>query len=281
MAQNDNQLNDLATSNENNGSAVHQVVLRIPPFWPDKPELWFRQLEGQFHLNKIKADTTKFWYAVGQLDNRYAAHVEDVITCPPENTKYETLTAELIKRLTGPQQQRIKQLLEHEEIGDRSPSQFLRYLRDLAGSTVQDEFLRTLWLNRLPQIFQAVLATQSDLALDKVADIADRIYETHNPIAISAASRSPTSAGDPQPWISAIQSLAKQVADLTLQVRDLSHRRTPYRQDRSRSRGHRTGSRSQSREHEVCWFHRKFGNDARNCRAPCNFHRSGNGENHH
>lgn len=267
-----------------NGSAVQQqmshpaeinrVAIRIPPFWPDKPELWFSQLEGQFYLNAITVDATKFWYVVGQLESRYAAHVEDVILRPPPADKYDTIKMELIKRLSTSQQQRIRQLLEHEEIGDRSPSQFLRHLRTLAGTTVQDEFLKTLWLNRLPSTMQAILVAQSGLTLEKLAGIADAIKDTSAPHQVAAMA-------NPNPTPAAFDLLVNEIRKLTLQVSELSRNRPAYRQDRSRSRGDRTGSRSQSREPEVCWFHRKFGNDARNCRAPCNFHRSGNGESHH
>ena len=50
--------------------------------------------------------------------------VDDVIENPPEDGQYEDLKAALIKRLTDSSSMRVRKLLEGEEIGDRTPSQF-------------------------------------------------------------------------------------------------------------------------------------------------------------
>ncbi|XP_070172276.1 uncharacterized protein [Polyergus mexicanus] len=120
-----------------------RMELRIPPFWPEDPELWFAQLEGQFALSNITDDNTKYAYILSRIES-----------------KYEAIKKALIQRLTDSQAQKIKQLLEHEELGDRKPSQFLRHLTTMAGTTVSDEQLRTLWLGRLPPQMQAILATR-------------------------------------------------------------------------------------------------------------------------
>jgi len=65
----------------------------------------------------------------------------------------------------------------HEEMGERRPTQFLRHLRTLAGPSVPPDFLRTLWINRLPPNIQAIIATQVQVALDDVAQLADKITE--------------------------------------------------------------------------------------------------------
>ena len=63
-------------------SCINRVDIRVPPFWPEKPAVWFAQLEGQFALSNITQDSTKFYYVISQLENKYAAEVEDVITTP-------------------------------------------------------------------------------------------------------------------------------------------------------------------------------------------------------
>ncbi|CAK9821235.1 hypothetical protein ANTRET_LOCUS1 [Anthophora retusa] len=180
-----------AASSEAMTTEVGRVAIRVPQFWPDKPALWFCQVEGQFALNGITQDSTKFFYVMSQLDNRYA-----------------------------------QELLEHEEIGDRTPSQFLRHLRNLAGTAVPDEFLRTLWLNRLPTAMRAILATQTDTPLNKTAELADKINEV-NPRGQHCATISSDSR---------IDLLCQQIAELSRQVVELkqgaathshSHRR-PY-----------------------------------------------------
>jgi hypothetical protein len=49
---------------------INRVVIRVPPFWPEKPAVWFTQLEGQFALSTITQDVTKFYYVISQLDNK-------------------------------------------------------------------------------------------------------------------------------------------------------------------------------------------------------------------
>ena len=115
-------------------------------------------VESSFAASGVTSDATKFGYVVGALDPRYAGEVRDIILNPPVTDAYGKLRQEFIKTLRSTQEQKTRRLLEHEEIGDRKPSQFLRHLQGLAGNTVTDEVLRTLWMGRLPAAMQAILA---------------------------------------------------------------------------------------------------------------------------
>lgn len=161
----------------------YKVSVKLPPFWPDKPAIWFAQVEAQFQIAGIVADTTMYNYVVGQIDHKLAGEIEDIITQPqPAGQKYQILKSELINRLSMSEAQKVRKLLSDEELGDRKPSQFLRHLKSLAGTSLSDQnILRQLWLRRLPQNIQAILASQSDLALDKLADLADKIIELSVP----------------------------------------------------------------------------------------------------
>jgi hypothetical protein len=50
---------------------INRVGIHVPPFWPEKPAVWFMQLKGQFALLNITQDGTKFYYVISQLDNKY------------------------------------------------------------------------------------------------------------------------------------------------------------------------------------------------------------------
>ncbi|GBP96879.1 hypothetical protein EVAR_98813_1 [Eumeta japonica] len=138
---------------------INRVSVRVPPFYPTRPSLWFASLESQFALAKITQDETKYHYAISQLEASYADIVEDVIMAPPTADKYQRLKTELIKRLTASRERQVKQLLNHEELGDRKPSQFLRHLKHLAGPGVPDDFIRTVWTSRLPSSVQTIIAS--------------------------------------------------------------------------------------------------------------------------
>ncbi|EZA58871.1 hypothetical protein X777_00566 [Ooceraea biroi] len=62
---------------------INRIAMRMPPFWPDEPELWFAQLESQFQICGINQDGTRYAYALSQLETKYALEIKDVITTPP------------------------------------------------------------------------------------------------------------------------------------------------------------------------------------------------------
>ena len=157
-------------------ATLYRVAVCLPPFWPDKPALWFAQVEAQLELARVKSQKTKFNQVVTQLNQQHAAKVEDIITAPPAHDPYDRLKAELISRLSTSRKQRVQQLLSHEEMGDRKPSQFLRHLKGLAPD-VPDDFLRTILTSWLPPHVQAILASQTEGSLDSASHLADRICE--------------------------------------------------------------------------------------------------------
>ncbi|CAH2087471.1 unnamed protein product [Euphydryas editha] len=252
---------------------IFKVGARLPPFWPEEPELWFAQVEGQFTISGITSDATKFYYIVGQLDMEFSREVKDIITSPPLTNKYLKLKTELIKRLTSSKEKKLKQLLMHEELGDRKPSQFLRHLKSLAGANVPDDFLRTIWVSRLSHGIQTVLASQpSSTYIDDLADLADRVHELATPSpAVASASQPQPSSG------SAFEVLTREVAELRRQFQQLASGRRSRSSTRfARSSQHRSASRSRRsqsnfRKYPLCWYHRKFGVKASKCVNPCDF----------
>lgn len=257
-----------------------RVGVRVPPFYPEKPSLWFSQLEAQFALSNITADTTRFYYATSHLEPQFASEVEDIICFPPANNKYEKLKSELTKRLSASREKKVKQLLMHEELGDRKPSQFYRHLLNLAGPGVPEEFLRTIWTSRLPNGTQSIIASQPKATLEELADLADRIHDVVSPqVASTSAVAAMSHQGDrpSDPVSGQIAALTRQVAALTTIVDRLSRPRgrTPDHHHR-RNRSSSKRSQSNYRKYPLCWYHSKFGEKATRCMSPCDFKTSGN-----
>ncbi|CAH2016523.1 unnamed protein product [Acanthoscelides obtectus] len=71
----------------------------------------------------------------------YDVEEEELVTNPTVSNKYETLKSNLIKQLSISQEQKLQQLLEHEELGDRKPYQYLRYIKSLAETDIPDSLL--------------------------------------------------------------------------------------------------------------------------------------------
>lgn len=266
---------------------VARVGVRVPPFWIEKPGLWFAQLEAQFALANITADTTKYYTIIGQLEPRYLTEVEDIINDPPADGKYLKLKAELIKRLSASSELKVKQLITEAELGDRKPSQFLRHLKSLAGPDVPDQFIKTIWASRLPQNTQQIIASQTTvLASEKLAEMADKIHEITPayPQIAAASHNSPLISSGTN---SALDNMAKSIEELTHQISALTAHnyrgRTRGRfYERSRNRSPSAGrnserSHSSYRDQPLCYYHARFGSKARRCIKPCDFSsRSGN-----
>jgi hypothetical protein len=75
----------MTDQNNEISSAVYRFAVRLPPFWPDRPAVWFGQAEAQFQLDEITQQFTKFNYVVSQLNQQLAPEVEDITIAPPEH----------------------------------------------------------------------------------------------------------------------------------------------------------------------------------------------------
>lgn len=245
------------------GNQVFKVAPKLPPFWADNPTVWFAQAEAQFELSGISCQTTKYSYIIAQLDTRFAAEISDIIVNPPKDNCYDKLKSELIRRFSTSEEQRVRQLLNETDLGDRKPSQFLRYLRSLAGVTFNnDKILRPLWLSRLPKNIQAILAAQTNLELDSLADSADRIMEVDPPLpSICAASTSNVSGDVVADLIARVEQVARDVAALK---NDSRRRSGSPAAEHKRPRSSSPGSR-------LCWYHRRFNEKAAKCIQPCSW----------
>ncbi|XP_023236255.1 uncharacterized protein LOC111635512 [Centruroides sculpturatus] len=155
---------------------ISRVALKHPQFWDKEADLWFINIEAQFKLAYISQDTTKYYAVVSALNSEVLAYVSDIVRNPPRENLYQTLKDRLIAEFSDSEQKRVKDLLSNAVLGDDKPSHLLRKMRQLASNKVGEEFLRTLWIQRLPKETQAILSV-SDGDLDKLAQMADKILE--------------------------------------------------------------------------------------------------------
>ena len=164
---------------EHNHGRVTAVQLKLPPYWPADPQVWFAQVEAQFTTRGISAQRTRFDYIVSSLAPEIAMEVRDLILQPPDDTPYDKLKEQLIKRTAASEQKRLQQLFNAEELGDRKTSQLFRRMQQLLGDKARNTdgaFLRELFLQRLLSNVRMVLASTPDTGnLDDLAQLADKI----------------------------------------------------------------------------------------------------------
>lgn len=248
-------------------AAVANVSVKLPPFWPSDPEVWFAQVEAHFTTRRITTQKTRFEYVIASLSPEVATEVRDLILKPPEGTPYTVLKEQLIKRTAASEQRRLQQLFNAEELGDRKPSQLLRRMQQLLGDragVTDSTFLRELFLQRLPSNVRMVLAsTSATTSLEELAELADKITEVAAPT-IAATTASPPS---PQ-FLAEIQQLRTEVRQLQNSVRTLSRQSRGRSTSRSRQSSPAPHSTDDS---SMCWYHQTYGEAAKKCKSPCSY----------
>ena len=248
---------------------IAMVSLKLPPYWPADPHVWFAQIEAQFSTKKITSERTKYQHVVASLQPDVAQEVRDFIIDEPSENPFTTLKTALISRTSASEQKRLKQLLTEEELGDRKPSQLLRRMRQLLGEReLEKSILKQLFLQQLPSNVQLILASSSDsVDTDKLAEIADRIIDVAMPPTVAAVTPSTTSQLRRE-----IEQLASQVRSLSFQLRERSRSRnrgqSQYTGRQSRPSSPAPNLRNSSATAE-CWYHETYGDNALRCRQPC------------
>lgn len=262
MTESDPATGDEATLNPA-AATVATVSVKLPPFWPSDPEIWFAQVEATFTTRRITSEKTRFDYIIASLSPEVATEIRDLILKPPDTTPYKVLREQLIRRTAASEQRRLQQLFNSEELGDRKPTQLLRRMQQLLGdraSLTDSTFLRELFLQRLPPNVRMVLASTSATAtLEEIAELADKVVEVAAPtVAAASAPPFPELLTEIEQLRAEVQKLQTSVQHLTRQSRGRSH---------SRSRHASPAPLDQS----TCWYHQKYGTNARKCTPPCNF----------
>lgn len=99
--------------------------------------------------HRITRDRAKYNYVLSAIDSQILEQVSDLILEPPEEDRYLKLKGRLLFQFTDSETSRLKKLLSELELGSKRPSQLLREMKTLSKSTVGNDLLKSLWLQRL------------------------------------------------------------------------------------------------------------------------------------
>ncbi|GFW22841.1 retrovirus-related Pol polyprotein from transposon 297 [Trichonephila clavipes] len=253
---------------------VARIALRLPSFWKSNVRLWIAQCDHAFTFSGISSDDTKYSALVANLDAETLSYVSDIVLSPPNSDKYHILSQRLITQFSDSETQKIKKLLTDLQLVDEKPSHLLRKMKELSNGQLQDDFLQSLWLQRMPPHIKTVLSASSE-SLDKLAIIADKVS-----VVVGASSTICAATTVPLPSQSSscsaqptMDSLARQIQKLSLQVAELTRERNSSHHQRYSSDRRRSHSRSRSvnRGSGICYYHRRYKEQARKCVSPCAF----------
>ncbi|KAH6938873.1 hypothetical protein HPB50_014052 [Hyalomma asiaticum] len=211
--------------------ALSNVQVRLPPFWPKNPTVWFTQVEALFDLRRITAQRTKYLHVVSTLPSEVADEFDDVLNLPHATRPYDHFKTIVLTRKTVSERSRLQQLLNAEELGDRRPSQLLHRMRQLLGDSMQESEIPLL----------------RDMPLEKLAELADRIaeYSRTGPTVAAAAAMTPDTEARHSRLEEKIEQLSATIPAMRTSAPGRSHGNSRSR-SRSRSRGNRD---------VYCWYH--------------------------
>lgn len=223
-------------------SAMADVCL--PEFWRHSPQEWFIHAEAIFYTQRVSADLVRVNHVLAALDEDGVRIVSDLLG--PE-ASYSLMKHRLIAAYAVPRATRFCALMRSAGMDDRRPSQLLRYMRSVLPEGIDEAALKEFWLLKLPSTVRAIVSGH-DGTPESLAERADRVADAsvgHDVPAVNSCESS------------RLSSIESAISTLTAQISALATSR-----DRSHSRPG-NGSR--------CYFHSRFGNDARNCKYPCSY----------
>lgn len=246
-------------------------ISKLPAFFAQDPEFWFDQIEAIFSLNNITSDDTKFGYVMAHATEQIQPYLASACRDPvPEgSTKYKMFKERVISGFSVSEDTKLRKLFTGQCLGDRTPSQFLAILRNIAPGKCSDTVLKTLFLEQLPDAVRTVLAVVSDSTkLDALATLADKVIESTQSTRIGAIkSAPPPEASKEEPEGPLRQEIKALRALIDTLVTDMSHLRNQAHRSRSKSK-HRTPTPSPDTS-KLCFYHAKFGAKAVKCKSPC------------
>ena len=205
------------------------VALKLPDFWHSKPRAWFHTVESQFVIRQITNDATRYHYVVSALGSDASSNLESLLRNPPDTGKYDAIKNRLLGIYELSEREKKRQLINLDGLGDRKPTELLRHMQSLHQTAADDVLFSVIFLQQLPATVRTILSAQDFDDVEELAKAADDVLAEH-----LATSPAVQAARQPATRPSQPKQFTKDPANAGL-----------------------------------CWYHRKFGADAKSCRSPC------------
>ncbi|KAJ8412812.1 hypothetical protein AAFF_G00117630 [Aldrovandia affinis] len=156
--------------------ATNAVAIKLPEFWESSAAAWFSTVEAQFEIRKITDDKTRYYYVVAALGSSVASRLVGLLTDPPEEDKYATLKALLLKTFELSTAERARRLFAIQGLGDSKPSVLMEKMLNLLGREKPCFLFMELFLRNMPTRVQVALANTTITEPRALAEEADRFF---------------------------------------------------------------------------------------------------------
>ena len=220
-------------------------------------------------------DGARYGALLGAIPTDIISGVQHILDNPPATgSRYQTLKDALKTRYVKEDDESNYQQLLTITQGDMLPSELLQEMKRLNGRRVgklPPSVLRSMHLNKLQSEIQPLIeAVGSALDDDEYATLADKVFKRQNRAAINAVML------DTGPDVNALHNKRDEISELRREVRDLKDCLAKYI-DNNKSTTRRSNTSSTAHlTPDICYYHNKFGPDAKRCQPPCKFKSQGN-----
>lgn len=221
---------------------ANAVAIKLPPFTLNNPAMWFRRAEAQFRLRGITRDSTKADHAMSVMSEDTFCKLDAWLSKQPSKVLYQDLKEYILGRFTLSQNERAQRILKLAGVplGDQTVSEAWDEILSLATLAQADDELprkvslkREILLQRIPDEIRCLIPDATELHIDDLVDKADKLISARN------ATLNPHSV-------------------------DEVHGVRQRRQQRPQS-----SSGAAVNDDGLCFYHAKFGADARKCCPGC------------
>ena len=107
---------------------------KMAEFWENRPQMWFEMLEAQFQEAGLTGQKPMFRAVLQLLPAKVVELVPDLLANPPTQC-YDSIKSALIKHFQKTPVEFMEEMLAIDSLGDKNPTQMLRYLRSLCPNS--------------------------------------------------------------------------------------------------------------------------------------------------
>lgn len=226
-------------------AGVNSTNLRLPNIWHKDITLWFLRVESEFNTARITSQVKKFDHLLKALDEETALKVKSSLYPQPATNPYDVLKTAVIAACGTTRAEKISKF-HTIQLGDLRPSHLLQRMGDLSVAPIDSELFRDAFLSKLPQAIRLLLISVPGT----IQDIAERAD-----ILVADLQAQP-----PGPSISAV---VDNVSTFETEINAL------YRKYGMQKQATTATATKPNVAVGPCFFHKKFGAEARKCRPPC------------
>ena len=127
MGENDNKPTTLVLDPDTikalKGESNQAKRIKLPPFWPDRPQAWIWRAEAEFHRFNVKEDMDKFYAVLAALDKDHVDEIGDLLNSESITNAYDKIKKKLLGTFGESEDTKFSSSNDHQpDVLDRIPS---------------------------------------------------------------------------------------------------------------------------------------------------------------